>query len=452
MTGSKRKLVTASVAKFRDKRSAADKGPDGSALSLRQRQVRSRIDQGPSASLWTSQITIPAPIDSAVRDIVVAAVDALGIYEWASTSLQVSSVGAEWVGIKSDSRATVKKTLRNSQSDRYDTLMRDVRGSETIIYVHGGAFCLNGLGTSRPTAARLAKESGCRVLVLDYRLSPRSAFPAQILDLFILYLSLLSPPAGSYHSRIPASSIVIAAESAGASISLAFIQVLLYAKRQSTTLQFNGHRVGISNPAGVALLSCAGEHSQALPSWTINGEHDILRDRPPFPKPDFPADDIWPSEPPRADVYCSASLLTHPLVSPSLCKNWQGAPPLWFAVGQERFADSSALIAQTAARQGVCVLWNQYEALPHCWPLFLPKLSHSRDVMGKWGRVCRTMVDGGGLKSEGSWVTLEELEARNVDVKSLTDLTIEKAAAMVEEKAKTFVPYAGRKENDGPRL
>lgn len=35
----------------------------------------------------------------------------------------------------------------------------------------------NGIGTARPTACKLAKESGARVLVIDYRLAPSPPFP-----------------------------------------------------------------------------------------------------------------------------------------------------------------------------------------------------------------------------------------------------------------------------------
>lgn len=140
MTGPNRKLVATSVTKFRDKLNSADSVSDGPALSLKQRQLRSRIDRGPSASLWTSQMTVPAPTNGALRDIVVAAVEALGNREWSLPSLQASSVRAEWVAVKSDPRATVKDTQGDIQKDRYVALTRDVISSETIIYVHGGAF------------------------------------------------------------------------------------------------------------------------------------------------------------------------------------------------------------------------------------------------------------------------------------------------------------------------
>lgn len=85
-------------------------------------------------------MTTPAPTDRAARDVAVAAVEALGNRERSSPSLQASSVRAQWVAVKRDSRATVRETQGDTQNDRYEALMRDVIGSEIIIYVHGGAF------------------------------------------------------------------------------------------------------------------------------------------------------------------------------------------------------------------------------------------------------------------------------------------------------------------------
>ncbi|KAL9105572.1 MAG: hypothetical protein Q9227_009273 [Pyrenula ochraceoflavens] len=439
---SNRKLITASVSKFKEALRSSDRDSNGATLSLGQRQHRSRIDHGPPSSLWTSQITVSAPLEHDARDAIIAATKALGDNGESSLSLHTSSVNAEWVAAKTDPKARVKDTPK----DRYEALMGDVTKQGTIILVHGGAFFTNGLGTSRPTAAKLAKETGYRVLVLDYRLAPQSAFPSQILDLFILYLSLLSPPPGSYHRPIPASSIVIAAESAGACISLSFLQVLLQIQQQNQQIRFHGRTVDIRNPAGILMVSCVGEQSLALPSWTTNKEYDIFRDQAPFLQPEFPADEIWPSDPPRADVYCDASMLPHPLVSPSLCENWHGAPPMWFAVGQERLADSSMLIAQTAARQGVCVMWNQYEAMPHCWPLFLPKLPHSQHVLRKWGQACRAMIEGGKLVTKGSWISLEDLGSIDVDVRNLTRLTVDEASTMIKGRAEGLSPYIGMRK------
>lgn len=38
---------------------------------------------------------------------------------------------------------------------------------------------------------------------------------------------------------------------------------------------------------------------------------------------------------------------------------------MWFAGGQEQFADSAKLAAEGAARQGVQVWYEEYEEMPH---------------------------------------------------------------------------------------
>lgn len=47
--------------------------------------------------------------------------------------------------------------------------------------------------------------------------------------------------------------------------------------------------------------------------------------------------------------------MDHPLVAPAFARNRKGAPPMAFAGGQERFADSAKVAAETAAGQGVYV-------------------------------------------------------------------------------------------------
>ena len=308
----------------------------------------------------------------------------------------------------------------------------------------------NGFGTARPTAAKLSQHSGGRVAVRDYRLAPQYPFPVAILDLFVLYLSLLSPPPNSYHSPIPASSIVIAGESTGANIGISFIQLLLQIRQKQQYLNFHGHKVCLPVPAGVTALSCLADQALCLPSWLSNKDFDIYSEQAPFLQPDFPADDIWPSNPPRADVYCEALAISHPLVSPCLAESWKGAPPMWFGVGQERLADPVKLVAQTAAKDGVCVWWDQYERMPHCWPLLMPKFPHSAHAWEKWGTACRHFVEGQDLVSKGKWIEVESLEEKNVDVKNLIDLSIGEARAMIERKAKTMMVYTGNKK--GARL
>ena len=124
-------------------------------------------------------------------------------------------------------------------------------------------------------------------------------------------------------------------------------------------------------PAGLALLGAAPDVIGSLPSWSKNAPSDIFyQDGLPAVSPDFSPCEIWPTKPPRAPTYCETSMLSHPLVLPVTAREWKGSPPVWFATdGAERLADGAKSVAQTAARQGVVVHWEEHEAMPHLWPM-----------------------------------------------------------------------------------
>ena len=57
----------------------------------------------------------------------------------------------------------------------------------TLLYLHGGAWCLHLPGTYRRLADRLSAQTGLRVLLPDYRLAPEHPFPAAVDDCFATY-------------------------------------------------------------------------------------------------------------------------------------------------------------------------------------------------------------------------------------------------------------------------
>ena len=121
--------------------------------------------------------------------------------------------------------------------------------------------------------------------------------------------------------------------------------------------------------------------------------------------------------------------------------------------------DSAALIAQACASRGGGrrngrVVWRAYEGMPHCWLFLFPKISQSRDVLERWGRVCREMVKRDRChpaESAGTWVKLDGRE-KVVDVARLTELTVEEARKLVKEKAREREIYKGNGEKSVPKL
>ena len=312
------------------------------------------------------------------------------------------------------------------------------------------ACSLNGVASCRPIVSRLCALTGARCLSVQYRLAPQNPFPAALLDVMLVYLSLLYPPADSYHDPVEASSIVLAGDSSGASLCLSLIQVLIGLQKNhgaGSSIGFHNRNVTVQMPAGLTLLSVAGEITQALPSWAENGEYDILRNAPPTAQPDFPQDSIWPSQPPRSDPYCHDSALCHPLVAPVVAGSWAGAPPMWIACGQERLADSAKVIAQRAVQDGTIVLWDEYQSMPHTWPQIFPRWPQSVHCFESWAQACKKFADGDVFPKEsvGRYIKAENMEIESVNVHELTPLTPTDAMEVMKEKCRSRRPFIGEK-------
>ncbi len=80
----------------------------------------------------------------------------------------------------------------------------------TILYLHGGAYCVGSPATHRAITAHLALAAGLPVFAADYRLAPEHAFPAALEDAVSACRSL----AGM-------GPVAIAGDSAGAGLAVA---------------------------------------------------------------------------------------------------------------------------------------------------------------------------------------------------------------------------------------
>jgi epsilon-lactone hydrolase len=90
---------------------------------------------------------------------------------------------------------------------------------DVILYFHGGGYVSCSPRTHRPITAALARDSGCRVLALDYRLAPEYQFPMAFNQAVAAYHWLLM------HGTKP-SSIVLAGDSAGGGLVLSLLAAL----------------------------------------------------------------------------------------------------------------------------------------------------------------------------------------------------------------------------------
>lgn len=82
--------------------------------------------------------------------------------------------------------------------------------SATILYLHGGGYCVGSPLTHRALTSRLARATGLDVFVADYQMAPEHPFPCALDDAVAACRSLMQ-----------AGPVVIAGDSAGGGLALA---------------------------------------------------------------------------------------------------------------------------------------------------------------------------------------------------------------------------------------
>lgn len=230
-----------------------------------------------------------------------------------------------------------------------------VSAARTILYLHGGGYVIGSNTGYREFAARLARATGARVCVLNYRLAPEHPFPGALDDAVAAYRWLRS-------QGIPSSQIIIAGDSAGGGLTLATLLALRDA--------------GDELPAGAVCFSpwtdLAGTGSTLAPG--------VVDD------PLVSAAAIGG----MASMYAGADT-RNPLVSP-LYGDFQGLPPLLIQVGtREVLLDDSRRTAAKARAAGVSVDYFEGEDLIHVWPVLAataPESAAALEAVGRFVRGC----------------------------------------------------------------
>lgn len=86
----------------------------------------------------------------------------------------------------------------------------------SLLYLHGGGYCVCSPQTHRALVAQIAVESGRRCLLLDYRLAPEHPYPAAIEDAVVALEELIDEVGEPRR-------VAIAGDSAGGGLSLAAV-------------------------------------------------------------------------------------------------------------------------------------------------------------------------------------------------------------------------------------
>lgn len=401
-------------------------------------------DPGIKGNLWVSKVTLPKPAEDDIRDALFGAVDSLkeaGQGELAYTKPSLEDVTAEWTGYRGNATKSSPE-LSISEEQKYTEMMKEVSAPATILFFHGGAYYLMDPCTHRAVTAKLAKLTKGRVLSVRYRLAPQNPFPAALLDALVSYLHLLYPPSGSLHQPIAANHVVFSGDSAGGNLCTALLLLLLTLRRQHRKILWNGHERAVPLPGGVALNSPWMDITCSSPSNLTYACYDYLPSHGSHPHGlEWASDDIWPTSPPRTNLFADDDVLLHPLVSPlaAPASVWEGSCPVWFCTGWELLNDEDRAVASRMAQAGTTVVFEEFEAMPHCFAMILRGAEASRRCFGDWAAfVTAVTEEPGRVRTRAVVVAARTLGEREVDVGTLSPWSWEETVEWMRKRVEVM--------------
>lgn len=397
--------------------------------------------------VWISKTTFPVDDTSLIKDAVGRAIEGLkGDHSPLDYTVpDTVPISVEWTGHRSGVNNTAPE-LGISEPEKFTKLMAETTSPVTILYFHGGAYSVCDPSTHRGPVRKLAKLTSGRVCSVRYRLAPQNPFPAALIDALLTYLSLLSPPPGSLHAPVDPAHIVFAGDSAGGNLSLVLLALILELRGQgpNATISFHGRDVPLHLPAGLALNSPWCDVSRSMPSGTTNAPFDYLPSGYSNLKmPPLPSDKFWPTNPPRVDIYTTASMLDHPLVSPLTipAEKWKGAPPVYMCIGKELLADEGRITARRLHAAGATVAVELYEGMPHCFGLLMPKHEATKRCFDGWaGFISQAVKEPSALKSHATSVNPKKnLMEVDIGMSGLTDLEDKHVEDLIRKRVNILV-------------
>ncbi|WP_335981166.1 alpha/beta hydrolase [Streptomyces sp. CA2R106] len=234
-----------------------------------------------------------------------------------------------------------------------------------ILFLHGGAFVANSKDTHRKFAAHLAKATGCRALVIDYRLAPEHPFPAQLEDAVAVYRDLL-------RTGVEPGRIAVAGDSGGGGLAT------------STVLKLRDDHDPL--PAGIVAVSPWYDMEATGETFDTNAAHDVFASRP-------------------TTLALAAMFLgehgspTDPLANP-LYADATGLPPVYLTCGgYETMRADAERFARLATHAGVDVTLEVGEGMQHIYPLMAGRAPEADRTVANIARWLRPKL---GLSRQGA--------------------------------------------------
>jgi len=203
----------------------------------------------------------------------------------------------------------------------------------TVVFFHGGGFVLGSIGTHDWLCRHLARESGCAVCSVDYRLAPEHPFPAAVEDAY----AAVEWAAANPDAVGGDGTVAVAGDSAGGNLA-----------------------------AVVALMAAEGDgieiaHQTLLyPSVGVDPDQPSMRDHTGIVLDE--ADIEW-----FGDCYYGSDVhRRNPYADPAKADDLSGvAPATVVTAGFDPLRDGGRAYAERLVRDGVATRYVNYEDMVH---------------------------------------------------------------------------------------
>jgi acetyl esterase/lipase len=187
-------------------------------------------------------------------------------------------------------------------------------------------------------------------------------------------------------------------------------------------------------PAGVACISPWLDLTQSDPQWDEASPtpFDYLPKPAAIRRAAIPPCDAWPANPPRTYLYASDDLIAHPLSSLVMAPTWKGAPPIYLNTGWEILSPEDLWLARKLVDEGVTVVLEEYEAMPHVFPMILQKTPNARRCFQGWASFISTVTSQEDIQSNAVTIrakTLEEVPLRFHDLQTVSETEMRERVA-----------------------
>ena len=216
-----------------------------------------------------------------------------------------------------------------------------INNDQVILSLHGGAYFLNYGNPHRNFAARIGRSVKVRVLIPDFRLSPKHPYPAALEDVTVTYQWLLDQGYSSI-------DIAVVGESSGGGLALATLLKL--------------RDVDIHLPAAIVCICPWADLTGSGASMESKKKVDFINN-PEHMKT-------------TAKLYAGNQDLKNPYISP-LYADLKGFPPLLIqAAARDVLSDDATRLAEQARSANVDVTLEVWDGMIHVFQLsagFVPE-------------------------------------------------------------------------------